>query len=425
MALHHSRMLPTMNRNFVSMHKQDVLLARQPIYDKERNIVGYELLFRDPETFSRQNPQAAFDGNRATSSVLLNLFTESDLNSVTGGLPAYINFTEELIHTPPLIDADALVIEILEDIPVTDRLVESLKSLKKNGYTLALDDFAMGAQYEAILPLIDIVKLELPALDDASLAQALTSLRKYPLKLLAEKVETPEQFKRCVELGCDLFQGYFLSKPEDVKGRKLATSKLAVIQLISEIQNPEVDIPGLTRVIMKDPALSFKLLKLVNSAAFRRSREIESIQMAVALLGLDRVKSWASLLALSKIDDKPQALHMLALVRALMSEKLAEFIAPQLSDRFYTVGLLSCLDAFFDQALAEIVQGISLDQTTREALLDHSGPAGLALSTTLLFEQCLWHKIDWAALAKYQLTAKHLNDIYLEASQLALETSKS
>ena len=403
------------------MEKQDILLARQPIYDTKKEIIAYELLFREENAV----PMTDFDGNRATSRVLLSLFTETDLTSVTGGLPAFVNFTAELIKSPPLFNPQTIVIEILEDIEITDQIIESLKSLKKKGYTLALDDFIMDERYRPVLELVDIIKLELPEMTDEELSSTIATLKQYNVKLLAEKIETQAEFKRCLELGCDMFQGYFLSKPEIIKGKKIAAGKLSVLALISEIQAPEIDMDGLTKIITKDPALSFKLLKLINSAAFKRTNTIESIHKAVTLLGIDKIKTWTSLLALSKLNDKPQALHLLALVRALMCEKLAEFISPYEKEQFYTVGLLSCLDAFFDQNIKDVVSHILLDQNINNALLSYNGDAGLALQTTLYFEQSHWHKLDWHKLGKFGLNAKIINNIYFECSSLALSLHDS
>jgi EAL and modified HD-GYP domain-containing signal transduction protein len=214
-----------------------------------------------------------------------------------------------------------------------------------------------------------------------------------------------------------------LAKPEIIKGKKIAASKMAVLSLISEIQAPEIDMSGLTQIISRDPALSFKLLKLINSAAFKRSNTIDSIHRAVTLLGIQKIKSWASLLALSKLDDKPESLHYIALVRALMCEKLAEYIQIDAKDRFYTVGLLSCLDAFFDQEITEVVKHISLETTINDALLSFKGLAGLALHTTLNFEKSQWHKINWQQLSQYELSVKLINEIYFDATKLALEMS--
>jgi len=398
------------------MDKQDILLARQPIYDTNIEVIGYELLFRE----NNSTPLTDFDGNRATSRVLLSLFTETDLASVTGGLPAFVNFTAELLNNTPLFNPHAITIEILEDIEITDQIIGNLKSLKEKGYTLALDDFIMDKRYQPILELVDIIKLELPEMNDQQLIDTINTLKKYNVKLLAEKIETQAEFKRCKELGCDMFQGYFLSKPEIITGKKIAAGKLAVVGLISAIQDPNADMVGLSKIITKDPVLSFKLLKLINSAAFKRSNTIESIHMAITLLGIDKIKSWVSLLALSKLDDKPQSLHYIAFVRALMCEKLAEFISPDEKEKFYTVGLLSCLDAFFDQRIDEVVGHIKLDQSISSALLSYQGAGGLALETTLNFEQSHWQKINWNKLSQYDLNVKKISTIYYECSTLAL-----
>jgi len=401
---------------------QDILLARQPIYDTKKEIIAYELLFRENTDIPSVG---VFDGNRATSRVLLSLFTESDIATITHNLPAFINFTAELLHNPPLFEPSSMVIEILEDICITDKILDSIKKLKAKGYQLALDDFVLHEKYRPLLELVDIVKLELPAMDDSTLVETINTLKQYKVKILAEKIETPELFNRCKELGCDMFQGYFLAKPEIVKGRKIAANKMTILNLINEIQSPETDLIELTRIIARDPALSFKLLKLINSAAFKRNNTIDSIQRAVTLLGIDKIKSWASLLALSKLDDKPEALHYTALVRALTCEKLAEYMQLDAKASFYTAGLFSCLDAFFDQELQEIVKHISLDVQLNEALLHYKGITGLALQTTLLFEKAQWHKINWSELSRYELCVKQINSIYLEATHLALQMSSS
>lgn len=399
---------------------EDILLARQPIYNTAKEVVAYELLFRENSSIPTTG---IFDGNRATSRVLLSLFTESDITTITHGLPAYINFTSELIHNPPIFDPKSMVIEVLEDICITEEVISSLKILKQKGFVLALDDFVMDEKYRPILALVDIIKLELPDMDDATLVATIKTLKTYEVKILAEKIETHEMFNRCRDLGCDMFQGYFLSKPEIIKGKKLAASKLAILSLITEIQSPEIDMNGITEVVSRDPALSYKLLKLINSAAFKRLNNIDSIHRAVTLLGLERIKSWASLLALSKLDDKPESLHYTALVRALMCEKLAEYIQINLKNSFYTVGLLSCLDAFFDQDITQIVKQISLDANINDALLDYKGLAGLALHTTINFEKSQWHKINWQQLSQYELNVKLINDIYFDATKRALEMS--
>mgnify|MGYP000415695708 CR=1 FL=1 len=398
------------------MDKQEILFARQPIYDINKVIVGYELLFRE----NSRSPMATFDGNRATSRVILSLFTATDLASITHGLTAYINFTAELLSSPPIFEPNTITIEVLEDIEINEQTIENLRNLKQKGYTLALDDFVMDDRYLPVLDLVDIIKLDLPKLNNLALRNTISALKPYNVKLLAEKVETQAEFKLCKELGCEMFQGYFLAKPEIIKGKKLAASKLSVLDLIAQVQQPTVDMDDLTQIITKDPDLSFKLLKLINSAAFKRLNSVDSIHKAVMLLGIDKIKSWASLLALSKLDDKPESLHFLALVRALMCEKLAEHISPQKKDKFYTVGLLSCLDAFFDQPLSDIVDNVQLAGPVKAALLSHQGEAGLALDITVNFEQSLWQNLNWKQINQYGLNLKEISNIYYECSTVAM-----
>jgi EAL and modified HD-GYP domain-containing signal transduction protein len=355
----------------------------------------------------------------ATSSVLLNAFTETDFEEVTNNLPAFVNFSAELLEHPPFFDPENVVIEILEDVDINKKVIERILQLRKKGYVIALDDYALEPKYKPLLPHIDIVKVDLPATPPNKLQQVVSYLRQFKLTLLAEKVETPEEFKLCHELGFDLFQGYFLARPEIVKGRKMETSELSVLHLIAEVQNPDTDIEKLVEVISRDPMLSFKLLKLVNSAAFRRSKEIESIKNAVLVLGLNRVKGWASLLALSKLSNKPEALQETAFIRALACEKIAERLSPNLRDSFYTVGLLSSLDAFFNQPLETILKELPIDDTLKKALTQHEGLPGLALNTTLNFEQSKLDSIDWDKLASMNLTPSDINSIYYQASGLA------
>jgi EAL and modified HD-GYP domain-containing signal transduction protein len=397
------------------MQKNDVLLARQPIYDRNKTLHGYELLFRN----SVQNKAEITCNDVATSSVLLNAFTETDFEEVTNNLPAFVNFSAELLEQPPFFDPENVVIEILEDVDINKKVIERILQLRKKGYVIALDDYALEPKYKPLLPHIDIVKVDLPATPPNKLQQVVSYLRQFKLTLLAEKVETPEEFKLCHELGFDLFQGYFLARPEIIKGRKMETSELSVLHLIAEVQNPDTDIEKLVEVISRDPMLSFKLLKLVNSAAFRRSKEIESIKNAVLVLGLNRVKGWASLLALSKLSNKPEALQETAFIRALACEKIAERLSPNLRDSFYTVGLLSSLDAFFNQPLETILKELPIDDTLKKALTQHEGLPGLALNTTLNFEQSKLDSIDWDKLASMNLTPSDINSIYYQASGLA------
>jgi len=227
-------------------------------------------------------------------------------------------------------------------------------------------------------------------------------------------------FHYCKELGFSLFQGYFLSKPEQVKGRKVPASKLVVLNLLGQLQDPDAELGKVAGIISKDPVLSVKLIKLVNSAAFSSRREITSLQHAVSMLGLRQVKSWATLLSLSNMADKPNALSVLAMTRAKMCQLLAEnFAMASEIDAYFTTGLLSNLDAFFDMSLEEIIASMPLSPIVAEGLLKGTGQMGIILKTVILFEQAKWDDLNTAALEKLNIGSKELEVAYRESIRWA------
>lgn len=394
------------------MSQEKILLARQPIYNTEREIAGYELLFR-----TEVMPEK-LDGNAATSQVLINAFLENRIEEITGGALAFVNFTRELlleaVSFPP---TPNLVIEILEDIHPDPEVMQAIETLKGRGATLAMDDYIPGTDMDAFLPFVDIVKLELPAIPPERLPLVIKALKQRNITLLAEKIETAEEFDNCLNQGCSLFQGYFLSKPIIVKGRKLPQSKLAVLQLLATIQNPALSIKAVIDTITKDPGLSFKLLQVVNSAAYRRPQKIDSIHMAVMLLGISRIKAWVTLLAMSSLDDKPASLVKIALLRARLCEMMAEHLDPNSRDAYFTIGLFSCLEAFFDTPIQELLLQLPLDPKIQEAITRMKGKAGLALHTTIQYERCKLENIHWNLLQRFGLDPQQISDMNVQAVQ--------
>ncbi|MCP5344742.1 MAG: HDOD domain-containing protein [Pseudomonadales bacterium] len=400
------------------MTDQHILLARQPIFDVDIKVSAYELLFR-----SDGGTQAnVLDGDTATSQVLLNAFNELDISDVVQNHPAYINFTRTLILSPPPFDKKRFVIEVLEDIEADEELMRNLRSLKDAGYTIALDDFVYDSKWDPALRIADIVKIDVLAFDEAEIKRHVELLKPFKVILLAEKVETHEMFHYCKGLGFTLFQGYFLSKPEQVKGHKIPASKLVVLNLLTRLQDPDAELSEIATIIAEDPVLSVKLIKLVNSAAFSGRREITSLQHAVSMLGLRQVKSWATLLSLSNMADKPSELSVQAMIRAKMCQLLAEcFTTSTDSDAYFTTGLLSNLDAFFDVELPEILASMPLSPVVSEGLLKRSGPIGLMLSTVLAYEQAHWNEIDEPALARLNISSRKLECAYFDSIRWASE----
>jgi len=312
------------------------------------------------------------------------------------------------------------VIEVLRAFEVEEKLNRKLKALKEFGYKVALDEFVYDSQWNTALNIADIINNDVIAFDEPQIKRHVELLKPFNVTLLAEKVATREIFHFCKGLGLKLFQGYFLGKPEQVNGRKVPSSKLVVLNLLAQLQNPDVELSNIAGIIAKDPVLSVKLIKLVNSAAFSGRREITSLQHAVSMLGLRQVKSWATLLSLSNMADKPNALSVLAMTRAKMCQLLAEcFTNPASSDPYFTTGLLSNLDAFFDVELKEIIASMPLSQVVVDGLMNGSGAIGQVLKTVVAYEQANWQGIEWEALAKLNIGARELESSYRESIRWA------
>ncbi len=386
-----------------------VLLARQPIYNTELEIAAYELLFR---SHSHSEGADFTCGDKATSQVILNAFGEAGLESICGQHPAYINFTKNLILELPPFDPKQFVIEILEDIEVDDTLIKALNHAKSQGAKLALDDFILNHNSAPLLHLVDIVKIDVLALSKTQIERFAKVFIPRGITLLAEKVETHEMYEFCKALGFKLFQGYFLSKPQNIEGHVIPDNKLVVLRLLKEIQNPEISAEQLTETLSQDPQMSYKLLKLVNSAAFARIQKCTSLQQAISLLGFNHIRSWVTLIALGTLEDKPLALCQTSLERAILCQKLGDKIGEFPIYDYYTVGLFSLLDAFIDRPILEIVKSLKLPASMVKALMNNHGSLGLALHTAKCFQEGKLDQISEEKLASFGLDVETMNELY-------------
>lgn len=388
------------------------LLARQPIFNRKMQVVAYELLCRSCDL----SEPSSNNGDMASSQVLLHTFTELSIQSVVGNHQAYINFTRTLLLTPPPFDRRQLVVEVLEGQEIDAQMLHSLRSLREQGYTIALDDFVLTDETRDLIPYADIIKLDVLQLSAQQIEEHISYLKPFGITLLAEKVETYEMLEFCKEAGFDLFQGYFLARPKVIKGRKITENKQAVLQLLSVLHDPDVSLEQIEQLIARDPMLSYKLLRLVNSAAFALPRTIESLRQAITLLGLNIIKNWVNLLAMANLGDKPAELSIAALTRARMCEIIAaSMTGKKRQDTFFTVGLLSTLDAFMDAPLEVLLSNISLSEQLNEALLKHLGDEGKVLDIVEHYERAEWDKIDWSYLQSRNITPDSLSHIYLDA----------
>jgi len=393
---------------------ENIFVGRQPIFDRDSKLYAYELLFRD----GSRDHAGVVDGDQATSRVIINAFLEIGLDRIVGPHRAFINFTRRFFtdrESLPL-PAERVVLEVLEDVPPDAEVLAGLSEYVRDGYRVALDDFVFDESLRPLIELADIIKIDLMALSRGELEEQVRLLRAYDVKLLAEKVETEEEFEYCKQLGFDYFQGYFLCRPNIVQGTQLPPSRLGVLQLLAKLQDPAAEVSDLEEVIGHDVALSYKLLRYLNSAFFALPREVESLRAAVIYLGTQTIQRWASLLLLARLDERPSELMSQSLQRAKMCEMLAKLASRPHADSYFTVGLLSLLDAVMRVPLSKVVEALPLTSEVCDALLRFEGPYGEALASVIAYEQGYFQEAQFSELAPAQMT-----EAYLEAVSWANE----
>jgi EAL and modified HD-GYP domain-containing signal transduction protein len=379
----------------------NIFVARQPIFKRNKEVFAYELLFRSGLTNYFDPLQ---DGEEATSKVITNSFLLIGIAAITEGKKAFINFSEEmLLHGyPSLFPKEIAVVEVLETVGATPEVVQACEKLAGEGYVLALDDFLYDERFLPLIRLAKIIKFDIRQMSLAELERQARVVSRYNVKLLAEKIETFEEFEATKQLGFELFQGYFFSRPHIMEGRDIPGSKLHYLQVLKVIQDEDYDFAELGKYVSRDVSLAYKLLKYANSAYFARRQKLNSVEMAVAMLGQLTLRKWLSLMMLSYLaDDKPSELLRLAAFRG----SFCELIADQLLDRrkeagmFHTVGMFSLLPAMLDKAMADILPELALPEAIQEALLvEVATPLSRTLRLVMAYERGDWE--NTARLAK-------------------------
>lgn len=365
---------------------QEFFVGKQPIYNNDLGIFGYEMLFRDSNANAADLSQVTQD--RATSITIQNIFVEMGLEKLVGSHYAFINLTTQFLLTEDSIpfDPGQVVLEVLEDVAVSPELIKAVGRLKQEGFVVALDDYIYNPEHKPLVELVDIIKIDIRQLSKEELIEHVTILKKYKIKLLAEKIETLDEFDFCVGLGFDYYQGYFLGEPRVIKGKSLPNNKLGILSLLSIIHNPESEIDEIADEIGRDVTTSYKILKLVNSAFFNLTRKIDSVKDVVVIMGRNKLSSWASVMALAGMDDRPPEMIRLALIRAKMCELLAKLNEKKSLDSYFTVGLFSALDVLMERELSELIRPLPLSEDVVAALLERKGDQGEILSCALACE---------------------------------------
>ena len=396
----------------------DIFIARQPIFNIDKRVFAYELLYRGTATSTLSNTS----GNRATTSVLSTVFLTEGVDKISGSKPCFINFTKDLLlqNIASTFPKTFVVIEILEDVPPTAQVVDICRKLKNDGYTLALDDFIYDVSMEPLLAIADIIKFDLRLSSPFAIHKTINLLSKYKLKYLAEKVETYEEFVQMAKLGCTYFQGYFFCQPESIRIKEIDSAKINQIRLLAEINQKVTSRNRLESIIQRDAGLAYKLLRYINSSYFYRLHRIDSIAHAMTYLGEKEIRRFLILVLISEIaTDKPTELLKLAVVRAKMCELLAqEANMKDKEQEVFLLGLFSLLDAMLDMHMDTVCDRLSLSDNLKEALISQVGPYAPYLQAVVGYEK--GDKMTFlAAIKEIGIEAGKVHQMYIDSISFA------
>ncbi|MCF7765827.1 MAG: HDOD domain-containing protein [Verrucomicrobia bacterium] len=397
-----------------------LFLGRQPILDRHQKTYGYELLFRN----GTENAFGNHDPDQATLTVIDNSFGHMGLRKVTGGKKAFINFTRMLLVEDYglLLPKDQVVIEVLEGVEPDAEVIAACRRLKDSGHTIALDDFQYRPEYDPLIELVDLIKVDLSVTDEAGLRAMVRKFASTKIGLLAERVESLDDFERVKEMGYTYFQGYFFSRPVVLSSERVPKSSVATLQLLRAINDPKFDLEEAEKIIKRDPNLTMKLLRYVNSVGIGLSAQVEGIRHALALLGEKNIRKWATLLVLNTaLDDRPAELMRQAIVRGRFCELLAgPFNLMNKDQELFMVGILSLLDTILGRPMARLLEEISVSTAIQAALSGRESPYRDCVDLAIAFESGDWQFIA-ASATRIGATEKSLGRILAEAFQWADE----
>lgn len=386
-----------------------IFIGRQGIYDSRRDLFGYELLYHDKNSTNtdKQNGPAEY---------LLNSFLETGIEPIVGPHKALISLTQRYFkEQPPLpFEKEQVLLRLQDTLTIDEKLIEQVKKLTEQGHHFVIGNFASEEKFKPLIPYASFAVIDGPSLTMQSHEGQLNTLKQYPVRILAEKIETREQFDKLKSMDIDYFQGTFFSRPDIIATKKIEQNEIVVLQLLAKLNDPDVTIDELNHLIEQDPALSYKILRLINSAAFGLRRKVESIKQAVIFLGLKQVKAWASMLAISNTDDGNKDIMLSALLRAYMCQALIEKTDTSRMDTAFTVGTLSILDRLMHAPLATILAHLPLADEIVDALLNHNGVLGEALACSIAYEQ-----LDFEQAHFPVCNTDCLNEVFLNSSHEA------
>lgn len=371
-------------------------IARQPIFDLDHKVHAYELLFRNgiENAFPRD-----VDGDKATSSVLSDGFFSMGIDTITGGYPAFVNFTRDILlgGFAELIPSSKLVIEILEDVTPDPKVLAVLERLKKIGFRIALDDYRGSDHHDSFLRFADLIKVDFKATSRDDQRHISRKFRPSGVKLVAEKLETHEDIQSAKAMGFHFFQGFFYCKPAIVNKGRIPENKLNKLELLKEVNRPELDIDRIQELVKHDVEMSYKLLRYINSAYFGLRNEATDIRQALVYLGFKNLRKWASLMAVACLGgDKPDELLVTSLVRARFCELAARHVdLLNRSEELFLMGMFSVIDALLDMSMEDALASIPLAPDLKLALLGEQCRLKHILDFAISYEMGNWEFFEY------------------------------
>ncbi len=388
-------------------------MARQPIFNKRKRLYGYELLFRD----GMVNAFPDVDGDAATSRVLSTSFLSNGIERITGRKKAFVNFTEKMIteKIPAMFPKKTIMVEILEDIEPNAAVVTACREMAKQGYNLVLDDFIYKPEMKPLLALARIVKFDFRASSIEEIKEAIKELAAYRVKLLAEKIETHEEFQQALNMGFEYFQGYFFSKPEILKSRDISPSKITLLSIMSEANRKDFRITELEKFVSRDLSVNYKLMRYINSAYFGMFKKVNSVKQTIVLLGVKEIRRFISLIAMAQlVSGKPDELIRASLIRARLCENLGKEVIGKNGSELFTLGLFSFIDAILDDEMGKIMEKLPLSDNIKKALTGEGGELADYLALVSCYETGDWAKVATLA-AKIGLNEEKTPEFYMDA----------
>ena len=400
--------------SFGGESSDQVFIGRQPILDAQQKIIGYELLFRSNST---DNAARIEDDFSAGAQVLINTLSNMGTEWLMGDKLAFLNVTEAMLTSEfmELLPAKRIVLEIKGEIAPSPALIERLQALKELGFQFALHSAQINSDNEPLIKLASYVKVDLLQAPLDRLGDIAAKLKQFQLKIIAEKVETLAAFKRCKECKFDFFQGYYFAHPEILTAKVINPAQALVLDVLNKVRN-NADIAEIEKGFKRDVALSFKLLRYINSVGFGLSCEIQSIRHALSILGYQQLYRWLTLLIVTSNEGAtPPALMKTAITRGRLTELLGQDMVDRSErDNLFIVGIFSLLDAMLEMPMDQVLEKLTLPENIADALLNRDGIYGPFLSLSEACESADMARIDELATALTLEPAK-VNEAHLQA----------